>query len=264
MLDRPVVSFDIETIPDFDVGRRILGIEGTDAEVVREMVRRRREDTNGSSDYPQLPWHRVVCACATIVDPVRKTAEIRALGGDAFDERSHVSGFFGLVGEAPESPRIVSWNGNGFDLPVLRYRAMKLGVVAPGFYRADADGNWNPYGRRYENLHVDVMDVLSGHGASSRAGLSTIARLLDLPDKSFLERTIYDHVLEGDFRRVVEYCKLDTVLTMLVFLKWALHTGSGTESEIRTLVDSVREAIARQPFEGWRDITASLTSWPSS
>ncbi len=60
MLDRPIVAFDIETIPDPDIGRRLLGVAGSDAEVVHEMVRLRLGETGGSSEYPQLPWHRIV------------------------------------------------------------------------------------------------------------------------------------------------------------------------------------------------------------
>src|SRR3990172_5386010 len=109
MLDRPLVAFDIETIPDPDIGRRILGIAGSDAEVVHEMVRLRLEETEGSSEYPQLPWQRIVSVCATTLDPERGKVAIRALGGDAMDERSHIDGFFRLVTDELESPRLVSW-----------------------------------------------------------------------------------------------------------------------------------------------------------
>ena len=67
LLDRPIVAFDIETIPDPDIGRRVLEIEGTDAEVVREMVRRRSEETDGKTEYPQSPWHRVVAICVVAI-----------------------------------------------------------------------------------------------------------------------------------------------------------------------------------------------------
>ena len=104
MFDRPLVAFDLETIPDPDIGRRILGLEGTNAEVVHQMVARRLEETNGSTGYPQHPWHRVVCVCATVLDPKRQAAWVRHLGGDAFDERSQIEGFFRLVTEEMDAP----------------------------------------------------------------------------------------------------------------------------------------------------------------
>lgn len=262
MFDRPLVAFDIETIPDPDVGRRMFGLEGTDPEVIHEMVRRRREETNGSTDYPQLPWHRVVCACATIYDPARRTAEIRHLGGDALDEASHIEGFFRLVSTDVDRPRIVSWNGAGFDLPILRYRAMVHGISAPSFYRADGELRWNNYQNRYHDMHVDLMDVLSGYGSAMRAGLGTMSRLLELPTKSFIERPIYDHVFDGTSGDVIDYCKLDTVDTLLVFLVWLFHVGRATKADVLACVDAVQRAVAKEGSPGWRDIARGLEGWP--
>ena len=262
VLDRPIAAFDIETIPDPDLGRRLLGLEGSDRDVVHEMVRRRLEETEGASEYPQLPWQRVVCVCATVLDPESGQVQIRALGGDAMDERSHVEGFFRMV-SAERAPRLVSWNGGGFDLPVLRYRAMMLGVAAPDFYRADGERRWNNYQNRYHDLHTDVMDALSSFGASMRIGLDTLGKVLGLPGKAFLDRAIYDHVLDGEAARVIEYCKLDTVETLLVFLVWAFHTGQLTESELRRAVGGVQTTIGELPYEGWRDIETQLEAWPA-
>lgn len=262
MLDRAIVAFDIETIPDPDIGRRILALAGSDTEVVHEMVRLRLDETDGGSEYPQLPWQRVVSICATTFDPQSGKVAIRALGGDAMDEQSHIDGFFRLVAHELESPRLVSWNGAGFDLPVIRYRSMMLGIAAPDFYRDDGDRRWNNYQNRYHDLHVDVMDVLSGYGASMRIGLGTLGRVLGLPGKAFLHRAIYDHVLDGEGPLVTEYCKLDTVETLCVFLVWAFHAGHMSDVELAKHVDALREAIAFLPYPGWRDIEAALQGWP--
>ena len=262
MLDRPVVAFDIETIPDPDIGRNVQGFSGNDADVIHQMVRLRLEETDGSTEYPQLPWHRVVCVCATILNYRTGTAEIRCLGGDALDERSHIEGFFRLVCAELEDPRLVSWNGNGFDLPVLRYRSLKLGIAAPGFYRTDGPWLSNNYQNRFHDMHVDVMDVLSGYGASRRVGLATAGQLLGRSAKSFLDHEVYKHLLAGDAQRVVEYCKHDTLETMLVFLVWAFHSGALTKDELQKWVEAVRASVARESFEGWRGVEMSLRAWP--
>ncbi|MDF2697967.1 MAG: uncharacterized protein K0S65_6350 [Labilithrix sp.] len=269
MLERRVAAFDIETIPDPDLGRRLLGIDGDDAVVVREMARRRLEETTGKSDYPQLPWHRVVSVCVTELEPESGAISIRALGGEPFDERSHVEGFFSFVDSAPETEtetepvRLVSWNGGGFDLPVLRYRAMLLGVAAPAFYRHAEERGPNSYQDRYHGLHVDLMDVLSGHGASARVGLGTIGPVLGLPGKTFLERPVYDHILDGEGLRVTEYCKLDTVQTLLLFLSWSFHCGRVSRDDLRRYVANVRTAIGALPYPAWRDVEGMLEEWPS-
>jgi predicted PolB exonuclease-like 3'-5' exonuclease len=227
------------------------------------MVRRRLEETKGSTEYPQLPWHRMVTICATVLDPRNGRIEIRALGGDVLDERSHIEGFFRLVSSEFDSPRIVSWNGSGFDLPVIRYRSMMLGIPAPAFYRIGGERKWNNHQNRFHDLHVDVMDVLSGYGASMRIGLGTIGQVLGLSGKSFLDRPIYTHVLDGDGARVVEYCKNDTLETLLVFLSLGFHAGwlSGEQFEAFTAI--ARRAVAREAFEGWRDVEVALKGWPA-
>jgi predicted PolB exonuclease-like 3'-5' exonuclease len=265
MFDRRIAAFDIETIPDPDLGRRLLGIEGDDAAVVREMARRRLEETTGKTDYPQLPWHRVVSVCVSTFDPDTRAIEIRSLGGEPSDERSHVEGFFRFVAAGTGEPmRLVSWNGGGFDLPVLRYRAMVLGVSAPELYRGDEEeGRKNSYQARYHGLHVDLMDVLSGHGASPRVGLGAMGQVLGLPGKTFLERPVYEHVLEGESTRVTEYCKLDTLQTLLVYLAWSHHTGHLSRDELLQCADAARVAVRALTYPAWRDVEAMLERWPA-
>src|SRR3954469_6190115 len=152
MFDRPLVAFDIETIPDPEIGRRVMGIEGDDHAVVLEMVRRRQDESKGSQKYPQQPWHRIVCVCATLLDTKTGTIAMRTFGADPNDEGSIIRGFFELFAPSMPSPRLVSWNGNGFDLPVLRYRGMKHGIAAPGFYRT-GDRQGASYVNRYHDLH---------------------------------------------------------------------------------------------------------------
>ena len=62
------------------------------------------------------------------------------------------------------TPQLVTFNGNSFDLPVLRYRAMVHGVSAPGL-------STRPYFHRYTEDAVDLCDPLSSFspgGKSSR------------------------------------------------------------------------------------------------
>lgn len=257
MFDRPILAFDIETIPDPERGRRVHGLTGEDAAVVTEMVARRMAETREASKYPPLPWHRVVCACVTELDPARGTVTMRALAGEDASEREIVAAFFAELERAPLPPRLVSWNGAGFDLPVLRYRALEHGIAAPGFHRPEAR-----YGERREAMHVDVMDVLSGFGASPRPGLGSIAELVGLPGKRMLDREVYEHWLAGERARVLSYCKLDTLETLLVFLTWTLHTGSLPRDRLSHFADAARAAVAAEPDPAWTPIASALASWP--
>ncbi|MDB4993372.1 MAG: hypothetical protein JWM74_804, partial [Myxococcaceae bacterium] len=178
------------------------------------------------------------------------------------DERALIAAFFELFTASATSPRLVSWNGSGFDIPVLRYRAMKHGLAAPAFYRVDDPDKPATYTSRYHDKHVDLMDVLSGYGASSRAGLGMVCELLELPGKRFLDREVYEHFYAGEHERIVEYCKLDTLETFLVFLAWCVHTGTLAPTALTAYVKTIRELVAREPYPAWTDVAALLARWP--
>ena len=54
--------------------------------------------------------------------------EIRSGGNIDSKEEELIKGFFFHLKKQP--PRLVSFNGRSFDLPVLKYRAIKYGVTA--------------------------------------------------------------------------------------------------------------------------------------
>ncbi len=262
MLTRPIAAFDIETIPDPDLGRRVMGFEGDDEAVLHAMVEQRLKETGGGTEYPQLPYHRIVSICVSWLDPETGRFKMDAVGDAAMDERSHLDGFFKLFREAKRSPRLVSWNGGGFDLPVIRYRAMQHGIAAPEFYRLDGEWKWNNYQNRFHDMHVDLMDVLSGYGASMRIGLGTLGPILGLEGKSFLEGPCYAHILKGDEALVHEYCKLDTLTTLLLFLVWIHHRGDLTTEQLRGYVATLRESVQQEEFAAWRKVADGLEGWP--
>ena len=102
---------------------------------------------------------------------------------------------------------------------------MVHGIPIPELYRCDEEWRWSNYHNRYHDLHVDLMDVMSGYGASRWVGLGTISDLLGLPSNDFLEKPIHEHILQGEQELVFEYCKLDVVDTLLVYLVWSFHRG---------------------------------------
>jgi predicted PolB exonuclease-like 3'-5' exonuclease len=97
--------------------------------------------------------------------------------------------FFELIEKY--TPQLVSWNGSGFDLPVLHYRAMLNQVAAPRYWEMgesnDSDSKdfkWNNYINRYHMRHIDLMDVLAKHNGRANAPLDAIAKVVWLPRKN--------------------------------------------------------------------------------
>ena len=117
--------FDIETVPDVDLGRRLYGLEGlADAQVAKAMFALRRQHSGGEFLPPEQ--QRVVAiACALRSGEAFRIWSLGELGSS---EGELIQRFFN--GIENYSPNLVSWNGSGFDLPVLTYRALLSGAQA--------------------------------------------------------------------------------------------------------------------------------------
>src|SRR5258706_11489590 len=171
--------FDIETVPDVALGRRLYGLEGlSDAQVAKAMFALRRQDTGG--DFLSLEQHRVVAISCALRTP--EGLRLWSLGDCGTPEGELVQRFFDGIEKF--SPDLVSWNGSAFDLPVLTYRALLAGVQAPRFWETGAEEREfrsNNHLSRYHRLERHLLDVLSGFQKRRRWLMGTMASPLRLP-----------------------------------------------------------------------------------
>lgn len=237
-----VLVFDIETVPDVELGRRAYGLEGlADAEVAKAMFTRQRQATG--HDFLPHEQHRVVaisCALRT-----RDTLRVWSLGDRDSDEADIVGRFY--EGIERFTPDLVSWNGGGFDLPVLNYRALAAGIQAPTYWET-GDGNtsfrYNNYLSRYHWRHLDLMDVLSGMQARARASLEDMAHLLGLPGKlGFSGAMVWDAYLAGEIDAIRRYCETDVLNTYLVYLRFELLRGHFSREQYAAEVEQLRALL---------------------
>ena len=244
-----VFVFDIETIPDVEAGRRIYELEGLgDDDVARVMFQKRREQT-GDSDFLRLHMHAVVAISAVFRQG--DSLKVWSLGEADSDEAELVQRFFDGIDRF--TPTLVSWNGGGFDLPVLHYRALKHGITASRYWETgndDRDFKWNNYLSRYHSRHTDLMDVLAGFQPRANAPLDEIAVMLGYPGKMGMSGSkVWDQYQAGNIEEIRNYCETDVLNTYLVYLKWELTRGNLTraawESEVKLVRNTLKEA--KQP-----------------
>ena len=216
--------FDIETVPDVELGRRLHDLEGlSDAQVAKAMFAVRRQESGG--DFLPLEQHKVVAISCVL--RTREQLKVWSLGDLGSSEAELITRFF--EGIDKYTPDLVSWNGSGFDMPVLHYRALKAGVSAPRYWETgdeDSSFRYNNYLSRYHWRHLDLMDVLSSFQGRARASLSDMATLLGLPGKlGFSGAQVWDAVLEGKLAAVRDYCETDVLNTYLILLRFELFRG---------------------------------------
>jgi 3'-5' exonuclease len=251
--------FDIETVPDVALGRRLYGLDGlADEQVAKAMFALRRQGTGG--DFLPLEQHRVVAISCALRSGEGLT--VWSLGDLATSEGELVQRFFD--GIEKYSPDLVSWNGAGFDLPVLTYRGLKAGVQAARFWETgdeDPSFRYNNYLSRYHWRHTDLMDVLSGFQPRQRASLASIAALLGLPGKLGLTGgRVWEAWQAGDLAAIRRYCETDVLNTWLIYLRFAQLRGqlsaaqySDEVARVRALLDASSEAHFAEFLRAWQD-----------
>lgn len=238
--------FDIETVPDVELGRRALGLEGLDdGQVARAMYTLQRQKSG--SDFLPLEQHRVVAIACVLRN--REQLRVWSLGDLESTEAELITRFFDGIDKF--TPELVSWNGAGFDLPVLHYRALKAGVAAPRYWETGDNDNsfrYNNYLSRYHWRHIDLMDVLSGFQPRARASLADMGALLRIPGKmGFTGAQVWDAVLAGELAAVRNYCEWDVLNTFLVLLRFDLCRGLLDEASYRHELARLREMLAAAP-----------------
>jgi predicted PolB exonuclease-like 3'-5' exonuclease len=233
-----VIVWDLETIPDAAAAARIAGASNGEVE----------EPTEGEKPkFPRLPLHQIACIGALIAEKEEAGWSVRALGAPHMGERTErelITAFVERI--ALLRPKLVTFNGQGFDLPVLRYRAMLHSVPAPGL-------SARPYFNRYTEDAVDLCDVLSSFDGRGKVSLDMLCRTLNLPGKpdGIEGSQVARFVRDGRIQEVADYCETDVVNTYRVWLRYELFRGALAAAEFEAseaaLTEHIRGKVVERP-----------------
>jgi len=221
-----ILVFDVETIPDIDSGKKIFNLEGlSDKNAAELMFSHRYQKSNGRTEFLQHYLHKIVTI--SVVLKTDDKLSVWSLGDKNSTETELLERFF--EGIERYTPVIVSWNGSGFDLPVIHYRSLIHGVVAQRYWENGDDDQsfrWNNYLSRFHSRHTDLMDVLSGYITTARAPLNEIATILGFPGKMGMSgEKVWNCYLDDDIESIRNYCETDALNTYLIYLKYQLMRG---------------------------------------
>ncbi|HEX3848117.1 MAG TPA: 3'-5' exonuclease [Steroidobacteraceae bacterium] len=249
--------FDIETVPDIELGRRIYDLSGLpDEQVAQIMFTQRRQETG--SEFLSHEQHRIVAI--SVAMRTREALKVWSLGDEGSTEKELIERFFEGIDRF--TPDLVSWNGAGFDLPVLNYRSLLHGVTAARYWEtgdSDHSFRFSNYLSRFHWRHMDLMDILSGFQGRGRASLNDIATLLGFPGKLGMDGAdVWPAYLAGGLKRIRDYCETDVLNTYLIYLRFELIRGHLNAAEhahevarVRKLVDESAAAHLREFAAAW-------------
>ncbi|MFY9261762.1 MAG: 3'-5' exonuclease [Gallionella sp.] len=255
----PILTFDIQTIPDI-AGLRILhGVDAgvSDVEVAEMAFQISRQNTGGDVVPPHL--QRVVAISCVL--RLGKHLKVWSLGEVGEGEGSLIQRFFD--GIEKYTPQLVSWNGGDFDLPVLHYRGLIHGIVCPRYWdRGERDRNFqqNNYLNREHARHLDLMALLARQ--SAHASRDDLAKLIGLPAQfGKAGGSVWDTYQNGQLVDIRHDCEIKVMNTYLMFTRFQMMRGMLSLDAYQQECELVRTELQKL---NQAHFNIYLTAWTSA
>ncbi len=251
-----ILVFDIETIPDIESAKKLYEFQQlSDSDIANALFTMRRQQTHGS-EFLQHYLQKIVAI--SIVLYSNNEIKVRSLGEIDATEADIIAQFY--KGLDYYTPTLVSWNGNGFDLPVLHYRTLLHKISAPRYWETGEDDSafrWNNYLNRYHERHLDLMDVLAGYSSKAFAPLDSIATMLNLPGKMGMSGSkVWDAYLNNELKAIRDYCEADVLNTFIVYLHFQLMRGKLHHQQLDEICQQTHAYLASHEQPHLRDFAA--------
>ena len=242
------IVFAIKTIPDIEGGRRLYKLQDlSDKEVANVMYYKRRQETE-NSEFLRLHLHRICAISVAILES--ESFQTYVLGESGSEEAELIQQFFELIETL--QPRLISWNGSAFDLPVLHYRALVHAISAPQYWRRE-------HHNAAASSHIDLMTLLAGESSHADVPLDELATLLGfpgLPDQTLIaDWETYRH---GGIETIRQQSQTRVLNNTLTYLRFQLFRGQLSREDYDTAIGRVREALQQQQTS---HLNAFLSAW---
>jgi hypothetical protein len=175
-------------------------------------------------------------------------------GFDEGEERDLLTGLSDAIDE--RRPILVTFNGRGFDLPVLVLRSLRHGVAMPWYFDEERYRD-----RRDEAGHLDLHDALALHGAARRSvSLDLASRLLGLPGKAGVDGSQVEPLYRaGRWEEIRRYCLGDVAQTALLLLRYLRVRGA---LSLEGYGEAARALLAALEGDGRLDALLSAVDRP--
>lgn len=239
--------FDVEAVGD---GELIANVRyPNDTLTPAAALRRYRDDLIEQTGKDVLPPTFVLpCSVAIAkVAPDYKLLDVAVLDAPAY--RPHmIARKFWQGWEHYKRPPFVTFNGRGYDLPVLEYAAFRYGLSVPAWFNVDARSYEQSRNRYNLEAHIDLFDLFSNFGAVRLSGgLNLLANLIGKPGKTGIDGSkIQDMFDAGELQAINDYCRCDVLDTYFVFLRSRVLLGKIDLDQEQILVEQTKQWLEQQ------------------
>lgn len=237
--------YDVESVPDIELIKSVKfpSENLTDVEAVEKFKEQIRLVTNGTSDFIPVTFQYPVSVCMAMVREDFSIESIELLGEPEFKTSEMVQQFWKNVEKTNKDASIVTFNGRGFDVPIMELMAYRYGYTAKRHFTDKWAGRF-----RFGAKHIDLQDWLSNFNAIKMAGgLNLLAKLLGMPGKLDVSGAdVHQMFRDGKLKEINEYCIFDVLDTYFVFLRTKVLTGEITIDREMNLVKQAKEFIKNE------------------
>ncbi len=244
-----ICVFDIESVPDIELIAAKYELESkSEIEICQYAFAMQKEKTG--SEFLPLYWHKIVAISSVLCDDYGKFIKVGSFGKNG-GEKEILADFLAFINK--KEPRLVSFNGRGFDIPAIMLRAMKYNLIAFGYYESENPATnknkWENYRSRYsEKWHTDLLESLGHFGASRNLNLDNVCKMLGIVGKydvngSDVYKLYYE---QKDIEKIKEYCQSDVLNTYWVYLKYAILKGELQLGDYSLILQGLADSLPNE------------------
>jgi predicted PolB exonuclease-like 3'-5' exonuclease len=220
--------FDCEAIADGELVKRVRypNDDLTPQQAVRRYRNEVLEERGDGKDILPVTYMLPISVAIAKVDAEYRLLDLAALDAPQF--RPHVIARHFWTGWAKyDRPTLVSFNGRGYDVPLLELAAFRYGFALPQWFNVDAKTYDQARNRYNADAHLDLCDLLTNFGAIRfSGGLNLLANILGKPGKTGVDGSqVQDFYDAGKTQEINDYCRCDVLDTYFVFLRTRVLLG---------------------------------------
>lgn len=247
-----ICVFDIESVPDVTFLREKFGYTGDDYEVCLQAFKAQNEASG--NDFLPIAFHKIISIASVVCDEFGRFQKVGVFGRKAGlpneneIEKATLGDFLKWFNK--NQPKLVSFNGRGFDIPTMMLRAMKYNLESLAYYEQDNakfnKNKWENYRQRYsERFHTDLLDSLGHYGSVRGIKLDDVASMCGLPGKYDVSGgDVFElYYKEKNLVKIDEYCESDVLNTYWVYLKYEILKGNMSLEDYVGILQDWREKL---------------------